>query len=196
MKSALLIIDLQNDFCPGGALAVAGGDRIVPIINNIAPKHDFVVATRDWHPPGHISFASSPTGAHIDEHKQTLWPDHCLQGTMGADFHPALRTEAIHCILHKGFRRQMDSYSAFVENDHSTATGLEHLLKGLDIDHVYLCGLATDVCVLYSALDAHRLGFRTSLYIDACCAIDIPPGSCDKAIERMQSADIAILRTP
>ena len=193
MDSALLIIDLQNDFCPGGALAVAEGSRIVPIVNDIADRHDFVVATRDWHPLGHVSFTSSHAGEHVDG--QTLWPDHCVQGTAGADFHPALRTAAIHCILHKGFRHHIDSYSAFRENDRSTATGLEYLLRGLGITHVYLCGLATDVCVLASALDARSLGFRTSLYVDACGAIDNPPGSGATAMKRMQDAGVTLLST-
>lgn len=177
--SVLLVIDVQNDFCPGGALAVAGGHEVVPVIHAIAPRFDHIVLTQDWHTPDHGSFASAHPGTHAYQQiempygAQTLWPDHCVQGTAGADFHPALQLTRAALILRKGFRREIDSYSAFFENDRSTSTGLAGYLRERDLTRVFLCGLAYDFCVGYSALDARRLGFEATLIRDACRAIDL-----------------------
>src|ERR1700736_4488128 len=163
---ALLVIDLQNDFCPGGALAVTGGDEIVPLVNLLAEKFSHVLLTQDWHPANHISFASAHPGSmpyqtiSAPYGRQTLWPDHCVQGTPGADFHPALLVPHAELILRKGFRSNIDSYSAFLENDHFTATGLAGYLRERGLRRLFLCGLAYDFCVRYSAIDGAALGFE------------------------------------
>ncbi|MFP5234423.1 MAG: bifunctional nicotinamidase/pyrazinamidase [Acidobacteriota bacterium] len=176
---ALLVIDVQNDFCPGGRLAVTGGDQIIAAIHRIAPRFDHVILTQDWHPPDHRSFASAHAGKkpydliEMPYGTQTLWPDHCVQGTQGADFHPALQLTRAELILRKGRRREIDSYSAFFENDRTTATGLAGYLRERGLTRVFLCGLAYDFCVGFSALDARRLGFETTVIRDACRAIDL-----------------------
>lgn len=191
---ALILVDVQNDFCPGGSLAVAGGDEIVPVINRIMDAYPLVVATRDWHPPGHVSFASSHAGKKpfdtitIGESEQTLWPDHCIQASGGADFHPELDIRPIDLIVHKGSSPSLDSYSAFFENDHATATGLEYYLKGFDCEELHFCGLATDVCVQASVVDALELGFACTLITDAMRGVDVPEGSVAKAMEAMVAA--------
>ena len=178
-QDVLLVIDLQNDFCPGGALAVADGDAVLDPIHRLAPKFDHIVLTQDWHPPGHSSFASAHAGKKPFEQikmeygMQTLWPDHCIQGSKGAEFHPALRLPQAELILRKGFRPHIDSYSAFFENDRSTATGLAGYLRERNLIRVCLVGLAYDFCVGYSALDARRLGFEAIVLRDACRAIDL-----------------------
>jgi nicotinamidase/pyrazinamidase len=178
-QDVLLVIDLQNDFCPGGALAVADGDAVLNPIHRLAPKFDHIVLTQDWHPPGHSSFASAHAGKKPFEQikmeygMQTLWPDHCIQGSKGAEFHPALRLPQGELILRKGFRPHIDSYSAFFENDRSTATGLAGYLRERNLIRVFLVGLAYDFCVGYSALDARRLGFEAIVLRDACRAIDL-----------------------
>ena len=178
-QDVLLVIDVQNDFCPGGQLAVAGGDQVVPVIRRIAEAFDHAVLTQDWHPAGHSSFASAHPGKNPFEQievsygMQTLWPDHCLQGTHGAEFHPGLRLTKAELILRKGFRPQIDSYSAFFENDRATATGLGGYLRERGLRRVFLAGLAYDFCVGYSALDARRLGFQAIVLRDACRAIDL-----------------------
>ncbi|HUD14396.1 MAG TPA: bifunctional nicotinamidase/pyrazinamidase [Terracidiphilus sp.] len=178
-QDVLLVIDLQNDFCPGGALAVADGDAVLNPIHRLAPKFDHIVLTQDWHPPGHSSFASAHAGKKPFEQikmeygMQTLWPDHCIQGSKGAEFHPALRLPQAELILRKGFRPHIDSYSAFFENDRSTATGLAGYLRERNLIRVFLVGLAYDFCVGYSALDARRLGFEAIVLRDACRAIDL-----------------------
>ena len=175
----LIVIDLQDDFCPGGALAVADGDAILDPIHRVAAKFQHIVLTQDWHPPGHSSFASAHPGKHPFEQiavsygPQTLWPDHCVQGSHGAEFHPALHLPQAELILRKGFRREIDSYSAFFENDRSTATGLAGYLRERNLTRVFLAGLAYDFCVGYSALDARRLGFEAIVLRDACRAIDL-----------------------
>ena len=175
----LLIIDVQNDFCPGGALAVADGDAVVPVINRLAQRFDHVVLTQDWHPPGHSSFATSHAGSAPFETiampygQQTLWPDHCVQGTPGAAFHPQLMTEKAELVIRKGFRAAIDSYSAFFENDRTTPTGLSGYLRERGLKRIFMVGLATDYCVNYSALDARRLGFDTVVVGSACRAIDL-----------------------
>ncbi len=177
---ALLVIDLQNDFCPGGALAVAGGDEIVPMVNMLAEKFAHVLLTQDWHPPSHISFASVHPGAApfsaIDAPygRQALWPDHCVQGTVGADFPALLSVRHAELILRKGFRRDIDSYSAFLENDHLTPTGLAGYLRERGVRRLFLCGLAYDFCVRYSAIDGTALDFECVVIEDACRAVGLP----------------------
>ncbi len=180
----LLIIDVQNDFCPGGALAVADGDAVVPVINRLAERFDHVVLTQDWHPPGHSSFVTSHASPFesvaMPYGQQTLWPDHCVQGTAGAAFHPELAVDRAELIIRKGFRPEIDSYSAFFENDQRTPTGLAGYLRDRGLRRIFLAGLATDFCVHYSAVDARRLGFDTVLVEAGCRAIDLA-GSLDAA---------------
>ena len=177
--TVLVVVDVQNDFCPGGALAVEGGDQIVPLVNRLIKAHEHVVLTQDWHPPDHSSFASRHESRHAFETieasygPQTLWPDHCVQGSRGAEFHPALSWTRAELILRKGFRRSIDSYSAFYENDRATPTGLGGYLRERAIKHVVLAGLATDYCVGFSALDARKLGFTVTVIESACRAIDL-----------------------
>ena len=193
---ALIVIDVQNDFCPGGALAVAGGDEIVAPINAQMDQFAVTVLTQDWHPKGHSSFASSHEGAtpfstvQMPYGEQTLWPDHCIQGTEGAAFHPALRTDA-DLILRKGMNPAIDSYSAFFENDRATPTGLEGYLRTRGITSLTLVGLATDFCVAYSAIDAARLGFAVTVRTDLCRAIDLG-GSLAAMTTQMLEAGVAI----
>jgi len=196
MTHALIVIDVQNDFCPGGALAVPEGDAVVDPINAMMPGFDAVILTQDWHPAGHSSFASSHPGKapydmiDMAYGPQVLWPDHCVQGTPGAAFHPRLRTDA-DLILRKGFRGQIDSYSAFFENDHETPTGLEGYLRTRGIDRLTMVGLATDFCVHFSAVDAAKLGFNVTLRLDACRAIDLD-GSLSAALSAMKEAGVTL----
>lgn len=193
---ALIVIDVQNDFCPGGALAVGGGDEIIAPINALMDQFAVTVLTQDWHPKGHSSFASSHAGAapfstvQMPYGEQTLWPDHCVQGTEGAAFHPALRTDA-DLILRKGMNPAIDSYSAFFENDRTTPTGLEGYLRTRGITTLTLVGLATDFCVAYSAIDAARLGFAVTVRTDLCRAIDLG-GSLAAMTTQMLEAGVAI----
>jgi nicotinamidase/pyrazinamidase len=199
-NSALIVIDLQNDFCPGGALAVAGGDEIVPLVNRLAGSFDHVILTQDWHPAGHSSFASSHAGKapfasiQMPYGLQTLWPDHCVQGTRGAEFHKDLRWTKAELVVRKGFRKAVDSYSAFFENDRKTPTGLAGCLRERGLTNLTLVGLATDYCVAYSALDAARLGFRTAVLVDACRAIDLQ-GSLAEAEKQMRAAGVRLGKT-
>ncbi|MBL4927035.1 bifunctional nicotinamidase/pyrazinamidase [Fuscibacter oryzae] len=176
---ALIVIDVQNDFCPGGALAVAGGDEIIAQINDLMEEFETVVLTQDWHTADHASFAANHPGAapfsltEMPYGPQVLWPVHCVQGTSGAAFHPGLRTDPAQLVIRKGFRPEIDSYSAFFENDRTTPTGLEGYLRARGISTVTLVGLATDYCVAYSALDAARLGFAVTILEVACRAIDM-----------------------
>ncbi|MBV0913421.1 bifunctional nicotinamidase/pyrazinamidase [Anianabacter salinae] len=178
-NEALIVIDVQNDFCPGGALAVTGGDEIVPGINALLDEFSVRVFTQDWHPAGHSSFASQHAGkspfdtTEMPYGTQVLWPDHCVQGTQGAAFHEGLNLEPADLILRKGFRPQIDSYSAFFENDHETPTGLEGYLRTRGVDTLTMVGLATDFCVNFSAVDAARLGFHVTVRQDLCRAIDM-----------------------
>jgi len=191
----LLIIDVQNDFCAGGALAVSDGDDVVPVVNRLAKRFAHVALTQDWHPSGHSSFATSHPGAAPFESidmpygRQTLWPDHCIQGTSGAAFHPQLQTERAELVIRKGFRTEIDSYSAFYENDRRTPTGLAGYLRERGLRRIFLVGLATDYCVYYSALDARRLGFDTVLVEAGCRAIDLA-GSLDAAWAGMAEAGV------
>jgi nicotinamidase/pyrazinamidase len=194
---ALIIIDVQNDFCPGGALAVAEGDAVVPVINALSPSFEHVVLTQDWHPAGHSSFASSHSGMQpfssvtMPYGEQTLWPDHCIQGTGGAAFHPGLDWTRAELVLRKGFRPTIDSYSAFFENDRRTPTGLAGYLRERGIAAVTLVGLATDYCVAYSALDAVGHGFATTVRLDACRGIDLG-GSMATMLGRMRDAGVTL----
>jgi nicotinamidase/pyrazinamidase len=193
-KSALLEIDVQNDFCPGGALAVAGGDKVAAPLNEMARRFAAagapVVATQDWHPAGHCSFAST---GRAQKEGEVLWPDHCVQGTAGADFHPDLDTRPVTLIVRKGFRPSIDSYSAFFENDRKTATGLAAYLSGLGVDTVYLGGLATDYCVFFSAMDAVKLKFTVYLLGDTVRGVNYPEGSVEKALSAMKSSGVMVL---
>ena len=197
MTRALIVIDVQNDFCPGGALAVAEGDSVVPRINAMMAEAGTVVLTQDWHPAGHGSFASSHEGKAPMETitlpygEQVLWPDHCVQGSTGAAFHPGLRTDPADLILRKGTNPAIDSYSAFFENDRSTPTGLDGWLRTRGITTVTLAGLATDFCVQFSALDAVRLGFETEVALDACRGIDLN-GSMEAALTAMRAAGVTL----
>ena len=191
----LLVIDMQNDFCSGGALAVPEGEAVVPVINDLAGRFGHVVLTQDWHPAGHLSFASSHAGrqpfetTELDYGTQVLWPDHCVQGSPGAAFHADLALPQAELVLRKGFRPAIDSYSAFFENDQTTPTGLGGYLRERGLGRVFLCGLATDFCVQFSALDARRLGFETVLIEDACRAIDLE-GSLAAAHAKMAEAGV------
>ena len=195
---ALIVIDVQNDFCPGGALAVAGGHEVVPVINELIRKFDHVVLTQDWHPERHSSFASTHSGRQPFESidmpygAQTLWPDHCVQGTEGAAFHPDLEWTKAELVIRKGFRHPIDSYSAFYENDHRTPTGLAGYLRERGIGKVTLAGLATDYCVAFSALDAARLGFETTVRLDASRGIDLG-GSMAAMTARMREAGVTLV---
>jgi nicotinamidase/pyrazinamidase len=193
----LIVIDVQNDFCPGGALAVPHGDAIIPAVNRLAGSYAHVILTQDWHPPGHTSFASSHPGKHpfetieVSYGMQVLWPDHCVQGTPGAAFNPGLDIPRAELVLRKGFRSNIDSYSAFQENDHRTATGLASYLKERGFERVTLCGLATDFCVRFSAIDGRRAGFEVSVVTSACRAIDID-GSLAQAMRSISAAGVTI----
>jgi nicotinamidase/pyrazinamidase len=196
-KSALIVVDVQNDFCPGGNLAVQDGDTVTGVINRIAPHFRYAVATKDWHPEGHVSFASSHPGKKPFDTvaaggiSQILWPDHCVRGTPGAELHPGLDTRPFAAVIHKGRNPGLDSYSAFFENDRETPTGLEFLLRGLGYAGLFLCGLATDVCVLYSARDALRLGFETCLIEDACRGVRKKSG--EEALAELKKAGALIV---
>jgi nicotinamidase/pyrazinamidase len=193
---ALIVIDIQNDFCPGGSLAVAGGDQIIEQVNGLMDEFSCVVLTQDWHPADHTSFADNHPGAapfsltEMPYGPQVLWPRHCVQGSKGAEFHPALRTDPAQLILRKGFRAGIDSYSAFFENDKTTATGLDSYLRNRGISHVTLVGLALDYCVAYSAVDAAKLGYGVTVLESACRAIDLN-GSLENA--RNEMIDVAVV---
>jgi nicotinamidase/pyrazinamidase len=194
----LIVIDMQNDFCPGGALAVAGGDTVIEVIHRIAPRFQHVVMTQDWHPADHTSFVSAHKGKKPYEQielgygPQTLWPAHCVQGSKGAEFHPALQLPQAELVLRKGFHREIDSYSAFFENDRVTPTGLAGYLEERELTRVFLVGLTYDYCVAYSALDARRLGLTTLVVWDGCRAIDLD-GSAAKMEARLEKAGVRVI---
>jgi nicotinamidase/pyrazinamidase len=198
MKTALLVIDVQNDFCPAGALAVVGGNEIIPHINEEMAKYDCVVLTQDWHPKGHSSFATSHEGKNPLElikmpyGDQVLWPDHCIQGSKGAEFHPDLNIEQANAIIRKGSNPFIDSYSAFFENDRETPTGLDGYFKSLEIERINLVGLATDFCVNFSAQDAANLGYKVSVLEKMCRAIDLN-GSLAAAKSEMQNCGVEFI---
>ena len=194
---ALIVIDVQNDFCPGGALAVERGDEIVQPINALMAEFDAVVLTQDWHPAGHSSFASTHEGkapfdmVEMPYGPQVLWPDHCIQGSPGANFHTELEVDRAELIIRKGFRAAIDSYSAFFENDHTTPTGLEGYLRTRGIDRLTMVGLATDFCVNFSAVDAAKLGFAVTVRQDLCRGIDLD-GSLQAALDGMKEAGVTL----
>jgi nicotinamidase/pyrazinamidase len=196
-REVLLVIDVQNDFCPGGALAVPQGDEIIPAVNRLAASYAHVILTQDWHPRGHASFASSHPGKspfetiEVSYGAQVLWPDHCVQGTPGAAFHSGLDIPHAELVLRKGFTRTIDSYSAFRENDHRTATGLAGYLRERGFERVALCGLATDFCVAFSAIDGRQAGFDVSVVTSACRGIDID-GSLARAMRSMSEAGVTV----
>lgn len=193
----LLIIDVQNDFCPGGALAVPDGDTVIPVINSLIPRFDAVIQTQDWHPAGHHSFASSHEEKSpydtidMDYGTQVLWPDHCVQGSEGAKFHPELNTTKTEVIIRKGFRKEIDSYSTFYENDQNTPTGLTGYLRERGINDLYVTGLATDFCVKWSVLDGLKENFSIHVVEDAVKGIDID-GSVEQAWKEMRNAGAEI----
>jgi nicotinamidase/pyrazinamidase len=195
-RDVLLVIDMQNDFCPGGALAVPEGDAVVPAVNRLAAACAHVILTQDWHPAGHASFASSHPGKRpfdaieVSYGTQILWPDHCVQGTPGAAFHPTLEVPHAELVLRKGFRSAIDSYSAFRENDRRTATGLAGYLRERGLERITLCGLATDFCVAYSAIDGREAGFDVTVVTSACRGIDID-GSLARAMHSMSEAGVS-----
>lgn len=197
--NALILIDIQNDFCPGGALAVAEGDRIIPIVNQLQSRFDLVVATQDWHPAEHRSFAANHPGRQpgdvieLEGLRQILWPVHCVQETPGADFHPALDRSRVAAVFRKGTDPRIDSYSAFFDNAHRRSTGLGEYLRQQGVRSVYLCGLATDYCVKYSALDAVELAFDTYCIQDACRGVELSPGDVAQAIDQMRQASVKIV---
>ena len=194
---ALVVIDVQNDFCPGGALAVVGGDGIVAGINSRMNEVDAVILTQDWHPAGHSSFASSHAGRgpfeliEMDYGPQVLWPDHCIQGGLGARFHTELHSDRADLVIRKGYNPAIDSYSAFFENDHRTPTGLEGYLRTRGIDRLVMVGLATDFCVNFSAVDAAKLGFDVEVDLSLCRAIDMD-GSLEAARAGMRAAGVKL----
>lgn len=198
---ALLIVDVQNDFCPGGALAVPDGDTVVPVINRLIDKFDHIIQTQDWHPDGHLSFASSHDGksaydtVEMDYGTQVLWPDHCVQGTKGAEFHPDLNTIKTQVIIRKGFRKEIDSYSTFFENDQKTSTGLTGYLKERNISELYVVGLATDFCVKWSVLDGIDKGFNMYVVEDAVKGIDLN-GSLTQAWKEMREKGAVVIASP
>ncbi|HWB50274.1 MAG TPA: bifunctional nicotinamidase/pyrazinamidase [Stellaceae bacterium] len=197
-RDVLLVVDVQNDFCPGGALAVPAGDAVVPVVNRLARGFAHVVLTQDWHPAGHSSFAGAHPGrqpfeaVELSYGTQILWPAHCVQGTPGAAFHPALDIPHAELVLRKGYHPAIDSYSAFRENDRKTQTGLAAYLKERGFSRVTLCGLATDFCVLYSALDAVAAGFAATVVLDGCRGIN-RDGSVARAIDEMRAAGVRLL---
>ena len=199
-RTALLVIDVQNDFIPGGQLAVPEGDQIVPLINRLGGLFKQVVIAQDWHPSGHASFASSHPGhqpyevIQLPYGEQVLWPEHCVQGTAGAEFHPELNLPHAQLIIRKGCNPDIDSYSAFLEADRRTTTGLAGYLKERGIDTLYMVGLALDFCVMFSALDARAAGFNAFVVLDACRAID-RDGSLAAAMERMQTAGVGLIQS-
>ena len=199
-RDALVVVDVQNDFCPGGALAVADGDEVIDVILRVAPVFEHIVLTQDWHPPGHHSFACAHVAkkpfesVELPHGTQTLWPDHCVQGTWGADFHPSLALPRAELILRKGFRKHIDSYSAFFENDHATPTGLAGYLRERGLERVFLAGLAYDYCVGFSALDARRVGLEAVVMRDACRAIDMD-GSVEKIEAEFAQAGVILVES-
>jgi nicotinamidase/pyrazinamidase len=198
---ALIIVDLQNDFLPGGTLPVPGGDEVIPLANELQSPFDIVVATKDWHPANHGSFAANHPGKKpgdriiLDGIEQILWPAHCVRNTHGAEFAPALDTSRIAHVFHKGIDPLIDSYSTFFDNAHRRHTGLAHYLKERSIKNIYLLGLALDYCVKYSTLDARQLGLNTHVILDGCRGIGLKPGDVNRALDEMKRAGAKILKS-
>lgn len=198
---ALIVVDIQNDFLPGGALAVRGGDEVVPVINQLMPCFDLVVATKDWHPPDHGSFAANHPGRQPGEHvdlfglDQVLWPPHCVQATPGSDFAPGLDTTRFARIFHKGVDSKVDSYSAFYDNARRRSTGLAEYLAAHGVDEVYVAGLATDYCVRATAAHALEEGLRTNVVVDACRGIDLQPGDVQRTLDDLARAGVRLVES-
>jgi nicotinamidase/pyrazinamidase len=198
---ALIIVDLQNDFLPGGALPVPRGHEVIPIANELQRRFELVLATQDWHPPDHGSFAANHPGKKpgdrimLDGIEQILWPVHCVQNTPGAEFAAAFDTSRIAHVFHKGIERKIDSYSTFFDNAHRRQTGLADYLKKRSINDIYLMGLALDYCVKYSALDARQLGLNTHVILDGCRGIELEPGDIERALEEMKQAGATIVKS-
>ncbi len=197
---ALILVDIQNDFCPGGALAVPRGDEIIPLVNKLQECFESVIAVQDWHPPDHVSFASNhgkKAGEQVTSNgiTQTLWPDHCVSGNYGAEFYKELKTDKIQKIIHKGTDKNIDSYSIFFDNARQKLTDLDNYLKEKNINEIFIAGLATDYCVKYSALDAIKLGYKVFVIEDACRGIDLRPGDIQKAIQEMKQAGAEIVQS-
>lgn len=201
MKNALIIVDLQNDFLPGGSLPVPNGDQIIPIANTLQSHFEIVIATKDWHPEDHGSFAKNHPGhkpgdvVELNGLSQILWPTHCVQNSTGSEFSSDFDTSRITKIFYKGTNPKIDSYSAFFDNAHRQSTGLADYLKEKNVEEIYLLGLATDYCVKYSALDARHLGFQVTVIEDACRGIDLKTGDVDKALAEMKQAGVKIIRS-
>ena len=202
MKTALLLIDIQNDFLPGGALAVPDGDQVIPIANRLLPDFELVFATQDWHPPDHGSFAAQHPGHHVGDRvildglEQTLWPTHCVQGSHGAEFTAELQLPATATVVTKGSNPHVDSYSGFYDNGRRQATGLAEQLHEAGVEHLSIMGLATDYCVKFTALDARRLGFKVTLIVDGCRGVNLQPGDVERALEEMYAAGIKLASVP
>jgi nicotinamidase/pyrazinamidase len=200
-KKALIIVDLQNDFCKGGSLAVPGGEAIIPLANQLQARFDLVIATQDWHPPDHTSFAINHPAYGVgdvimlDDISQVLWPSHCEQDSKGAEFHPELDVSRVSKIVHKGIDKKIDSYSAFFDNAHLRSTGLGDYLRSQQVEEVYILGLATDYCVKYSALDAVHLGFHVYVIQDACRGVELNLGDVVRAFEEMQAAGVQLIQS-
>jgi nicotinamidase/pyrazinamidase len=198
---ALILVDLQNDFMPGGALAVRDGDRILPVANALARRFELVLATQDWHPPDHGSFVTQHPGHAVGDVidlsglAQVLWPPHCVQGTTGAELHPDLDRSRIGRVFQKGTERHIDSYSGFYDNGHRHSTGLGEYLRERGVDQLFVAGLATDYCVKYTAEDARRLGFRTCLVLDACRGVELAPGDSQRAVDDMRRAGVEVVQS-
>jgi nicotinamidase/pyrazinamidase len=199
--NALIIVDLQNDFLPGGALPVPRGDEVIPIANKLQQRFELVLATQDWHPPNHGSFAANHPGKKpgdrimLDGIEQILWPVHCVQNTHGAEFAPSFDTSRIAHVFHKGVERNIDSYSTFFDNAHRRHTGLADYLKKRGIKDIYLMGLALDYCVKYSTLDARQLGLNTYVILDGCRGIELESGDIDRALDEMKRAGAVLLQS-
>ncbi|MFN2540698.1 MAG: bifunctional nicotinamidase/pyrazinamidase [Chthoniobacterales bacterium] len=199
--NALIIVDVQNDFLPGGSLPVPRGNEVIPLVNNLQTQFELVVATQDWHPPNHGSFATNHPGKNpgdrimLEGIEQILWPVHCVQKTPGSEFAPALERKRFARVFQKGVDPRIDSYSAFFDNAHRRATGLGDDLKERGVIDVYLCGLALDYCVKYSALDARELGFNTHVIVDACRGINLAPGDVDLAIKEMKASGARVMQS-
>ena len=199
--NALVIVDMQNDFCPGGALPVPEGDHVIEVVNRIRRRFDLVVATQDWHPAGHGSFAANHPNRQPGEQvelaglPQILWPVHCVQGTHGAELHPGLDRSQINRVFHKGTDPHIDSYSGFFDNGRRSSTGLGEYLRAEGVDEVAICGLATDYCVKFTAIDAVGLGFKTHLVEDACRGVELRKGDITEAIGQMRQQGVVVTRS-
>lgn len=201
-KTALIIVDLQNDFCPGGSLSVPDGDAVIPLANQLQHYFDVIIATKDWHPEDHMSFASNHPGKRegdvlmIDGIEQILWPDHCIQDTKGAEFHSGLDTSKINKVFLKGTNKKIDSYNVFFDNAHLQNTGLAAYLRDKKINDIYIMGLATDYCVKYSCRDAAELGFNTCVIVDACRGVELHEGDIANALAEMRGEGVKIVYSP